>query len=56
MFRDHPPRIAVLAAAGALVAAGAVAVAAGSPARADATLAQLAAARGKYVGSATDNP
>jgi endo-1,4-beta-xylanase len=52
----QPTRTAVLAAAGALVAAGAVAVAAGSPASADATLGQLAAARGRYFGSATDNP
>ena len=56
MFREQPSRIAVLAVTGALVAAGVAAVAAGGPARADATLAQLAAARGKYVGSATDNP
>jgi endo-1,4-beta-xylanase len=51
-----PSRTAVLAVVGAVVTAGVVAVAAGAPASADATLGQLAAAQGRYFGSATDNP
>lgn len=45
-----------LGAAAAIVLAGVAAVVTVTPASADASLGQLAAAKGRYLGSATDNP
>ncbi|CAL9340417.1 Endo-1,4-beta-xylanase A [Streptomyces sp. enrichment culture] len=61
MFRHHPTRgrrtAGLLAAALATLSAGLTAVAPAHPARADtATLGELAEAKGRYFGSATDNP